>query len=364
MKIKAIDWWRTSFGSKEIRSLANSISNEHISQGSVTAEFEAKFSQALNVPYAVATTSGSVALLMALMALGIQRGDEVILPNRTFIATAHAALLLGAKVVLVDVLPDIPALDVSQVRRKITRKTKAIMPVHLCGRAVDMEEVQKIARDYGLVVVEDACQAMFSKNATVYLGTQSDAGCFSLGVTKLLSVGQGGVVVTHRKDVYEKLKLIRNHGVRDTFAADYQHLGFNFKFTDMMASIGLVQLTRLTERIARLNTIFGTYISAFTEFAPFIKMIPVKSFQGELPLYIEALCHDRLRLMRHLESHSIRARPFLPDLHLSPHLNNRGEFPNSQKFCQQGIFLPTGPSQSMDNIRRVIEVLRTFGKRN
>jgi perosamine synthetase len=363
MKNKEIEWWRTSFGTEEIRCLAKSISEEHISQGPVTAEFEAKFAKALNVPYAVATTSGSVALLMALMALGIKPGDEVIVPNRTFIATAHAALMLGAKVVLVDVRPDIPALDVSQIKRKITRKTKVIMPVHLNGRAVNMEGVGKIAEEFGLKVVEDACQALLSRNSSGFLGTQSDAGCFSLGVTKLLSVGQGGMVVTRQKEVCEKLKLIRNHGVHDTFSANYQQMGFNFKFTDMMASIGLVQLNRRQERVKHVKNIYQKYNSAIADFcAPFLKIIPVKISEGELPLYIEALCTDRPRLMRYLNSHSIRTRPFLPNLHLSPHLNNRGSFPQSQSFHHQGIFLPAGPSQSLRDVDRVVTALWRYGK--
>ena len=201
-----VSWWRTSLGEEEIQKLRQSVSEEHISQGPVTEEFETRFAEALNVPYAVATTSGSVAILLALMALGIGRDDEVIMPDRTWIATAHAALFLGAKPVLVDVRPDVPTIDVAQIKSKITDRTKAIIPVHINGRGGDMEEIQTLAIEYGLLVVEDACQALFSKNSAGFLGTQSDAGCFSLGVGKLISTGQGGVVVTRSRDTYEKLK--------------------------------------------------------------------------------------------------------------------------------------------------------------
>src|SRR2546421_11726540 len=130
-----VSWWRTTFGDPEIQGLTNAINHEHISQGPVTAEFEARIAEALGVPYAVATTSGSMAILIALMALGIRRDDEVIVPNRTWIATAHAVAMLGAKVVLVDVKPNVPLMDLSLVRAKITPRTKAIIPVHL-GRRV------------------------------------------------------------------------------------------------------------------------------------------------------------------------------------------------------------------------------------
>lgn len=356
-----ISWWRTSVGEEDVRKLAESISEEHISQGPVTAEFEAAFAHSLDVPYAVATTSGSVALLMALMALGLKRDDEVIVPNRTFIATAHAATLLGAKVVLVDVLPGQPSMDVPLVKGKITNKTKAIMPVHLNGRAVDMEGIGEISQEYGLCVVEDACQALFSKTSAGYLGTLSDAGCFSLGMTKLITTGQGGVTVTRNRETYERLKLIRNHGVSDTFAATYVETGFNFKFTDMQASIGLSQLSRAQDRVARNNAVYVQYASAFDEFEfPFLRMIPVDLDHGEVPLWVEVLCPEREKLMDFLSSRGIQTRPFLPDLDISPHLGNSGEFPRSRIFSEQGIFLPCGPDQQLANVDRVIDALREY----
>lgn len=356
-----IRWWHTSFGPEEIQKIAESINAEHISQGPVTEEFEAKFASALNVPYAIATTSGSVSLLMALMALGVGKGDEVIVPNRTFIAAAHAAMLLGAEIVLVDVVPNLPVMDMDQLRQKITSRTKAIIPVHLNGRANDMEQINQIAQKYGLAVIEDACQALFSRNASGYLGTQSDAGCFSLGVTKLISTGQGGVVVTDNEKTYEKLKLVRNHGVADTFEATYQSTGLNFKFTDMLSSIGLVQLSKIPERLAHMNAIHERYDSAFDEFQfPFIEIIPVNVEGGEVPLWVEVLCKDRPKVMSYLQSKGIQTRRFLPDLDDSPHLKNHGDFPNSRRFGDHGVFMPCGPSQSLENIDRVIDALRHF----
>ena len=359
--MEEIRWWHTSFGQEEIAKIAESINAEHVSQGPVTEEFEAEFAKALNVPYAVATTSGSVALMMSMMALGIGRGDEVIVPNRTFIAAAHAAMLLGAEIVLVDVMPELPVMDIEQLRRKITPRTKAIVPVHLNGRSNDMVQIQEVAREHGLVIVEDACQALFSRNAAGFLGTQSDAGCFSLGVTKLISTGQGGVVVTGSEETYEKLKLVRNHGVADTFEATYEHVGLNFKFTDMLSSIGLVQLSRVPERLVHANAVHQRYDSAFDEFQfPFIKIIPVNIEAGEVPLWVEVLCEDRPKMMSYLLSKGIQSRRFLPDLDDSPHLKNRGEFPNSRMFGDHGVFMPCGPGQSLDNVDRVVDALRKY----
>jgi len=356
-----ISWWRTSFGEEEIQRVAHSILNEHISQGPVTEEFEARIAEALGVPYAVATTSGSVALLVALMALGIRRGDEVIVPNRTWIATAHAPLMLGAEVVLVDVQPDLPIMDVSQVKRKITSKTRAIMPVHLGGRAADMGELGKLAKEYGLFIIEDAAQALFSQDSSGFLGTNSDAGCFSLSVAKLISTGQGGFIVTRDRKTYEDLRLIRTHGVRDVINADYTQIGFNFRFTDLQASIGVEQLARATKRIAYVKELYSKYASALPEF-PFLKLIPVAVAHGEIPLYIEVLCSQRERLISFLESQSIQTRPFYPDLDMAAHLGKGGGFTNSRVFGEQGLFLPCGPTQPFENIERVLDALRLFGK--
>lgn len=358
-RVPAIHWWRTSLGSAEIEGLTHAVSSRQISQGPLTVEFEAAIAAALQVPFAVATTSGSAALLMALLALDVGRDDEVIVPNRTFVATAHAALLIGAKVVLVDTLPDRPTMDVRQVERCITPRTRAIVPVHLNGRAVDIEGIRALARERGIRVVEDAAQALFSKTTRGYLGTEGDAGCFSLGMTKLISTGQGGVVVTRSAEVYAKLKLIRNHGVTDGLSDEYPRMGFNFKFTDLLASVGLAQLARAADRITHVRRIYARYAEGLDKLA-YLRLIPVSVSDGEVPLWVEALCPERGTLMEYLNTHGVETRRFLPDLHMSPHLGVQGPFPNSRLFAEQGLFLPCGPDQPLDNVDRVIELLCSY----
>ncbi len=357
----AISWWRTSFGHEESNSLANAVANEHISQGMITAEFEAQIASALGVPYCVTTTSGSAALLMALMALGVGRDDEVIIPNRTWIATAHAAAMLGARVVFVDVHPDFPTMDVSQIREKITSRTRVIMPVHLNGRAVDMTAIRELAREYGLRVIEDTSQALFAKNQNGFLGTQSDAGCFSLSIAKLISTGQGGLVVTRSEEMYAKLKLIRSHGVTDVVNADYMGMGFNFKYTDLQAAFGLVQLSKVPSRIAQLVAVYDKYEKVL-QGVPFLKLLRIDHLKGEVPLYIEVLCSERRKLINFLEQQGIQARPFYPDLHLAAHLCATGSFPNSKVFSEQGLFLPCGPAQSFENIDLVAAALQGYAR--
>ncbi|EKD26223.1 MAG: hypothetical protein ACD_79C01302G0004 [uncultured bacterium] len=359
-----ISWWRTKLGDEEIYSVRDSINQECISQGEKTLLFEREIAKALNVRYAVAVPSGSIALLMSLMVLGIKKNDEVIVPNRTFIATAHAALLLGAKIILIDVVPNIPVLNVSELKKKITSKTKAIIPVHLNGRSVDMLELNKIAKEYNLKVIEDAAQAIFSKNEYGFLGTQSDVGCFSLGVTKLLTTGQGGIAVTNDEELYASMKKCRNHGVNDTLSDLYTQFGFNFKFNDILASVGIAQLAKIKGTIDYVKKVYNLYKEELKGIEC-MQIIPVNIEKGEIPLWVEVLCTKREELMKFLLGNGIETRRFLPDLHFSRHLKARkAVFLNSEKFHKYGVFLPCGPNQSTKDIEFVISKIKEFNKQN
>jgi len=356
-----ISWWKVNYSDADIKKVTESIHNENISMGKITEEFEQRIAYELGVPYIVATTSGSVALLMALMAVGIKAGDEVIVPNRTWIATAHAPMMLGAKPVLVDVLPDRPIMNTSRIREKITSRTKAIMPVQLNGRAVEMEEVWKVAKEYDLTVVEDSAQGLFSKYKRKYMGTLSDAGCFSLSVAKLIPTGQGGFIATRRKDIYDKMRLMRTHGVDNVNAGTpFLTMGFNFRYTDLQASIGLVQLSKVKKRIDNLKLVYEKYRSILSEL-DYLKLIPVNIEQGEIPLYIEVLTEEREKLVKHLISHNIETRPFYPDLDSAVHLKCHNDFPNARLFGKQGLVLPCGPDQPIENVERVLMELKHYG---
>ncbi len=358
---KYIPWWRINFTDEDIDKVAESIRQENISMGKVTEEFEQLMAKALEVPYVVASSSGSVALLMTLMALEIKHGDEVIIPNRTWIATAHAPMMLGAKSVIVDVLPDRPVMDTSLIKEKINSRTRAIIPVPLCGCSVNMEEVWKIAKDHNLFVVEDAAQGLFSKYQGKFIGTQSDAGCFSMAISKLVSTGQGGFVATRKKRLYEQMRLIRTHGVENVNAASpFLRMGYNFRFTDLHASLGLVQLANVSGRIENIKKIYCKYRDALKEI-DWIQLIPVHIEEGEIPLYVEVLLEEREIFMKYLASKNIQTRAIYPDLDSAKHLNCREDYPNAAVFGKQGLVLPCGPDQPIENIDVVISTLKKFG---
>jgi dTDP-4-amino-4,6-dideoxygalactose transaminase len=355
-----IPFWKTAVGAPEAERIRQSILAGHLSMGKVTEEFERRLAEILGVPYVVCTTSGSMALYLGMAAAGIGPGDEVLVPNRTFMATAHAALLAGGSVRLVDTHKNDPLIDEDAIESRITKKTKAVIVVHLNGNSVDMRKVRATADKHGLIVLEDAAQAFYSKDRNGFLGTQSDLGCFSLGVTKIITTGQGGFVTTRQPELYEKLKLLRNHGVQDTYEASYQNFGFNFKYNDIAASIGLSQLDKLEENKKAHIRLHRFYRDALKDL-DFIEVATVKEAEGNFPLWVEALVDDRDAVVRLLAEEKIQTRPYLPDLDDSKHLGPQGaDFPNSRRFSRHGIFLPCGPKLPLEAAERTVDTLKAI----
>lgn len=357
----AISWWRIQYTESDIAKVADAIRAEHISLGPVTLQLEQMLADKLQVPYVVATTSGSMALLMALMVLEIGPGDEVIVPNRTWIAAAHAVALLGAKVVLVDVKHEVPIIDINALEAKITPRTKAIIPTALSGRAVNIEVINQLAKHYHLSVIEDAAQSVFSYEGSYYSGTQSDIGCFSLSTAKLLPTGQGGFLATRNKKYYETLISIRTHGVSNLLSCHFERLGFNFRFTDLQAALGLAQLETLDQKKVALQQIYKAYEQGLQK-SNLVRLIPVNLNAGELPIYIEVLCPEREALVNYLASQNIQVKVFYPNLNRANYLACDANFPAADKFESQGITLPCGPAQSLDNIEKVVSAILYYEK--
>ena len=353
-----IDWWNIELGETEISNVISSIQNRNISQGKVTEDFEIKLAEQLEVPYVVCTTSGTVALLLAYMAIGIGPGDEVIVPNRTYIATAHPALLLGAKIKLVDVYSNKPILDENLIENQITSRTKAIVPVHLNGRSANMEVIDEIAKKHDIVVIEDAAQAFLSKRNGAYLGTLSRFGCFSLGMAKLITTGQGGFLACHIIEDQQKLLRLKNQGIFDVNRdKKFDMLAGNFKFTDIQASIGLAQLTKIQERLNHQVSIYKTYDNGLKS-VKCLKSIDVEINNGEIPLRTEYLCTEREKFIELMLQHEIAVISQIPSLNDSPHLESDGFFKNSQIYSRHLINLPCGPNQPMENVIKTIKVVK------
>lgn len=357
--MKKIPWWYTEIGEAEKQKVLSAFERKCFSQGPFTEELESKIASTLGVPYVVLTPSGTSAIAEALIACDVGVGDEVIVPDLTWIATAQAAAILGARVILVDCLPDSPLMDPDEVRKKITKRTKAIIPVHLNGRPCRMDELDEMSRNAGILLIEDACKAFASRTSKGYLGTLGNAGCFSMSMVSPISIGYGGAVATRDKNTYEKLKLIRNQGVPRTGDEKYEMLGFNFKVSDVLAAIGLAQMSRLPEKLKHINAVYNRYVKGLSSLS-FIKAISVDVSAGQVPLCAEFSSQYRDEIITYLEEQGVEALKFHLPLHLAAHLKGTGKFPNASRFAREGFILPCGPSQPLENVDRCIELLQKW----
>ncbi|UTB33642.1 MAG: DegT/DnrJ/EryC1/StrS aminotransferase family protein [Methanobacterium sp. ERen5] len=228
---------------EEIEEVVNVLKSGFIAQGPKVAEFEAKFADFIGVTQAAASSSGTTALHLALLAAGVGPGDEVITTPFTFAATGNSVLYVGAKPVFVDINRDTYNLDPEKIEEAITEKTKVIMPVHLYGQPADMDPINKIAKDNGLTVIEDAAQAHGSVYKGKKAGSIGDMGCFSFYPTKNMTTSEGGMVTTNNSELAEMVRILRAHGESERYT--HVTLGYNFRMTDIAAAIGVVQLKKL-----------------------------------------------------------------------------------------------------------------------
>ena len=236
-------------GEEEKRAVLEVLGSGMLAQGTRVKAFEEAFASYVGTRHAVATSSGTAALHVALLACGIRPGDEVITTPFTFIASANAILYCNARPVFADIDERTFNIDPEDINEKVTRKTRALLIVHLYGQACDMRAITEICEDYNLKLIEDACQAHGAEYRGRRVGSFGDAACFSFYPTKNMTTGEGGMVTTSSDEVAERARLIREHGSR----VRYEHiaLGYNYRMTDIAAAIGLVQLAKLEQMNAR-----------------------------------------------------------------------------------------------------------------
>lgn len=361
MENKKIPWWTPKVEKEDYEFIKQALDNNFVNEGPLTAQFEKEISSLLDVKYAVATTSGTAAIFLSLKALGIGRGDEVIVPDITFIATANAVDLCGAKPILIDIDPATLNIDPNIIEKNITSKTKAIIPVHVTGRGADMEKILEIATKYNLFVVEDAAGALMSKHNDKYLGTFGNIGCFSFSANKTISTGQGGMMVTNNEELYKKLRPLKDQGrpVRGTGGDDLHNtIGYNFRLTDLQAGAGLGQLTHLQERINRMKRNYELY----QEHLKGVKEISFfSSRQEELPQWTDIVVEQRDKLVEFLKNAGADCRKYWLPIHkqLAYKLPD-DNFPNSTKLCPQALWLPSAFTLTDEDVITVCKQIKNF----
>lgn len=366
-KNKKIPWWLPQVGSQEERQFIKlALDNNYVNEGELTTQFENKIAGLVGAKYAVAATSCTTAIFLALKGLGVGAGDEVIVPDMTFVATANAVDLTGAKPVLVDVNPDNLNISVDAIIRAITPKTKAIVPVHVTGRTADMEKILQIAEQHKLFVVEDAAEALMSKHNDKYLGTFGDAGCFSFSANKTITTGQGGMIVTNDANLHTKLRMLKDQGrpARGTGGDDLHNvIGYNFKFTDLQAALGLGQLHFLPARTKRMKRNYELYVKCL-QGVENLKIYKTDVKNGEVPQWTDIMTKKRDELAAYLKANNMYSRKYWLPLHRQLAYKQADDnFPQSVKMSPKSLWLPSAFTLKDADVKKVCDCVKSFFRR-
>ncbi len=353
-------------GEKELMYVTECVLSGWVSSnGKFVNQFEEAFAQFTQTPYAVSCSNCTTALHIALLALGIGAGDEVIVPTFTFIATANAVTYTGAKPVFVDSEPVSWNMDPESIRSVMTPKTRAIIVVHIYGQPANMDAIMELAKVHNLRVVEDVAEAQGAFYKGKPLGSFGDAACFSFFGNKIMTTGEGGMLVTHRQDVADKTRILRDHGMSKDRRYWHSVVGFNYRMTNLQAALGVAQLERFPVLIAEKARIHREYSRNLND-------VPGLSFPITLAhaipvcwLYTFLIDEKETGITRdalgdYLKSKNIETRPTFPSLHLQPIYKENKVYPVAEDLTRRGISLPSDVSLSTLEIERVCGTIRDF----
>lgn len=332
--------------------------------------FEKLIQEKIGTKYALTFNSGTSALHALLLAHKISQGDEVIVPSFTFIATANAPLFVGAKPVFADIEEETLGLDPENVKEMINSKTKAIMPIHYGGCPCKIRELKEIAEDYGLILIEDAAEAMGAKISDEKVGKFGDSAILSFCQNKIITTGEGGAVVTDSMELYERLSLIRSHGRLEHsnyFSSlepfDYVDLGFNFRMSNITASLGLSQIKKLN-KIIEMRRNNSTYMTRKLDKISGISPVkPPKDYYHVYQLY-NCIAESRDELMNYLAGKGIMTKVYFDPVHLTHFYKNVLKYscnlPLTEEISKKIITLPMYPNLQKIEMDHIIDEIKAF----
>lgn len=354
-----------SITQKEIDYVLDAVKSGWVSSlGEYITKFEQEFAKYIGVKYALTTSNGTVALHLALVALGIKQGDEVLVPDLTFVATANAVAYTGATPVFVDVDPETWCIDPEDTRKKITPKTKAIIPVHLYGHPADMDAINEIAREYGLSVIEDAAEAHGAEYKGKKVGSLGICGIFSFYGNKIITTGEGGMITTNDESLYERAKYLRDHAMSKDKRYWHTEIGYNYRMTNMQAALGLAQLERIEELIDKKRKIFNWYKELLSEMEG-IKLNPEMPWAKNVYWMVCVLLGDNIRinrdtLMLKLKEKGIDTRPFFYPISEMPMYGGNAKNRVAKYLSEKGINLPSATNLSREDVKYICEAIETI----
>jgi perosamine synthetase len=335
-----------------------------ITEGEKTAALQGILQESCGVKHAILLPNGTLAIFAALKVLGLGPGDEVLVPDFTFIASATAVVLAGAKPVFIEVGLDDFNVAVDFVEDAITEKTRAIMPVHVYGQAANMPAILKVARRHNLKVIEDAAQGIGVTYQKQHVGTFGDIGCISFFADKTITTGEGGAVLLNDDELANEVRYFKNQGRLERGSFVHPRLGYNFRITDLQAALAVNQMKRLASIIERKNaneTLYKKHLDGIRE----VEFPKANGYGRRVPFRVNILVPDPEALMKHLDTRGVGTRRFFYPLHKQPCFNreNSGAAPrleNAAKIFERGVSLPSGLSLSESEIQYVCESIREF----
>ena len=345
---------------QEIDEVVKVLKSGFIAQGPKVAEFEEKFADYIGVEHAVATTSGTTALHLALLALEIEKGDEVITTPFSFAATGNSILFTGATPKFVDIDPDTYNLDPQKIEETINQNTKAIMPVHLYGQPADMDPIKKIADEHNLFLVEDAAQAHGAQYHNQMVGSLGDIACFSFYPTKNMTTGEGGMITTDNHELAQAARMLRSHGESERYT--HMMLGYNFRMTDIAAAIGLVQLERLDDftksRIENAEYL-TTQIDTIEGIEPPFVMDRVKHVFHQYTVRIGNGKRDEVKdfLTKLGVGTGVHYPKTIYQQKIYQDMDIKANCPQAEKAADEVLSLPVHPGLSVDDLGEIVNSL-------
>lgn len=342
---------RPYFDSEELEEIQNVLNSGWVSQGPKGREFEAKVAEYLHVDHAIAVTNCTSALHVSLLSSGITEKDEVLVSDFTFPATAHAVMHCGAAPVFVDVDVRTYNMDPQCIEEKITKRTKAIIPVHTCGQPAPMDDIRDIAQAYNLTVIEDAACALGATYRGVYAGTIGDVGCFSFHARKSITTGEGGMVVTNHKELADRIRKLSAFGIesawdredRDEFTIPvFTEPGYNYKMSDIHAAVGVAQLRKLDKMIERRQQLAHYWDEILEHIdlieAPYVSRDGTHIYQSYVALVDRRI--NRNKLIGALMKKGIQTQIGTYACHIQPVYNSKDDCPNSLGVFERSLALP------------------------
>ncbi|MDO8470744.1 MAG: UDP-4-amino-4,6-dideoxy-N-acetyl-beta-L-altrosamine transaminase [bacterium] len=379
---KVLPYGHQSIDGNDIASVVRVLKSDWITQGPVVDQFERSVATYCNARYAVAFSSGTAALHAAYAVAGIGPGNEVITTPMTFAATANAVVYCGGKPVFADIQEDTLNISPEEIKKKITKRTKAIAVVDFAGHPVELDAIRKIAKARNLLVIEDAAHALGSTYKGKNIGSLSDMTIFSFHPVKAITTGEGGMVVTNKKDFYEKLMTFRSHGIvkkpeKGGWYYEIETLGNNYRITDFQCALGLSQMKKLGKFVQRRREIVQQYNKAFRSMQEIVTPVEKAYAKSAYHIYVIRLRLERLRVGRKEVFDALRKKGIGVQVHYVPvHLHpfykktfgyKQGDFPEAEAYYETAITLPLFPGMTSGQVKSVVkavkEVLSQFRKR-